>query len=190
MGTRTAQELWKRLVDEAGEDEIERAASVSVAQAERELAEAGFDVAAERARAEAFLDELEGRPAPSPAKPANPGKTERRGRVPPLVWVGAAAAAAAGAAVTHSALRDEGKSAQPPPPSPSTPESTRNTSRHAIAAARDLRGRAAVECNAGRARECLSLLDQARAIDPAGDAAPEIRRLREQASGLVEPEPR
>jgi hypothetical protein len=35
----------------------------SVEQAEKELAEAGFDVAAERARAEAFLVSLEGAPS-------------------------------------------------------------------------------------------------------------------------------
>jgi hypothetical protein len=43
------QDLWQKLVDEAGEDAIERAAAVSVAQAERDLAAAGFDVPAERA---------------------------------------------------------------------------------------------------------------------------------------------
>jgi hypothetical protein len=59
-------ELWKELLAEAAEDEIERAASVSVEQAEKELAEAGFDVAAERAKAEAFLRELEGGGAPAP----------------------------------------------------------------------------------------------------------------------------
>jgi hypothetical protein len=52
------EELWRQLVEEAGEDEIERAASVGVAQAERELAEAGFDVAAERAKAEAIIASL------------------------------------------------------------------------------------------------------------------------------------
>ena len=65
---RTAAELWKQLLEEAGEDEVDRAASVSVEQAEKELAEAGFDVAAERAKAEAFLVELEGG-AVDPAKP-------------------------------------------------------------------------------------------------------------------------
>jgi len=53
-------DLWKKLVEEAGEDEIERAAKISVEQAEKELAAAGFDVAAERAKAEAFLDALGG----------------------------------------------------------------------------------------------------------------------------------
>jgi len=59
MPKRSPQEIWRKLVEEAGEHEIERAARVSVAQAEKELAEAGFDIAAERARAEALLSDLE-----------------------------------------------------------------------------------------------------------------------------------
>ena len=60
MSPRSLEEaLWQRLVDEAGEDAIEAAAAVSVAQAERDLAAAGFDVAAERAAAVARIDELE-----------------------------------------------------------------------------------------------------------------------------------
>ena len=51
--------LWKELVDEAGEDAVDRAAAVSVAEAERELAAAGFDVKAEREAARAFLAALE-----------------------------------------------------------------------------------------------------------------------------------
>jgi hypothetical protein len=53
------ERLWQELVDEAGEELIEEAAAVSVAQAEKDLAAWGFDVAAERARAEAFLVSLE-----------------------------------------------------------------------------------------------------------------------------------
>jgi hypothetical protein len=59
MPKRSPEEIWRQLVLEAGEDEIELAANVSVAQAERELAEAGFDIAAERATAEALLRDLE-----------------------------------------------------------------------------------------------------------------------------------
>jgi hypothetical protein len=51
--------LWAQLLDEASEEAIEAAAAVSVAQAERDLAAAGFDVAAERAKALAWIDELE-----------------------------------------------------------------------------------------------------------------------------------
>lgn len=57
----TPEELWRRLLQEAGEDEADRAAGVSVAQAEQELAEEGFDVAAERAKGEALVAALEGR---------------------------------------------------------------------------------------------------------------------------------
>jgi hypothetical protein len=64
--------LWQKLIDEAGEELIEEAAAVSVAQAEKELAEAGFDVAAERARAEAFLASLEGAAPEAPTGPAAP----------------------------------------------------------------------------------------------------------------------
>ena len=51
MPAHTPEALWQQLVDEAGEDLVERAAAVSVARAEKDLAVAGFDVAAERARA-------------------------------------------------------------------------------------------------------------------------------------------
>jgi recombinational DNA repair ATPase RecF len=69
---RSPKEIWQELVDEAGEAEIERAASVSVEQAEKELAEAGFDVAAERAKASAFLDALAGRISQTRMRAARP----------------------------------------------------------------------------------------------------------------------
>jgi putative heme degradation protein len=56
---RSPEELWRLLIEEAGESEVEAAANVGVAEAEKELAEAGFDVAAERAKAEALLRDLE-----------------------------------------------------------------------------------------------------------------------------------
>jgi hypothetical protein len=59
MPKRSPEDVWRQLVDEAGEDEVERAASVSVAQAEKELAQAGFDVAAERAKGAALIGKLE-----------------------------------------------------------------------------------------------------------------------------------
>jgi hypothetical protein len=59
MPGRTPEEVWRQLVIEAGEDAIERAARVSVAQAENELTEAGFDVAAERRAARTQLGKLQ-----------------------------------------------------------------------------------------------------------------------------------
>ena len=61
MSLRNPTALWRRLVEEAGEEAIDAAASLSVAQAERDLAAAGFDVAAERAVAEAWVDALDPR---------------------------------------------------------------------------------------------------------------------------------
>jgi hypothetical protein len=61
MPARTPEDLWRQLVAEAGDDLVERAAAVTVAQAEGDLAAAGFDVAAERAAAEARIASLEGR---------------------------------------------------------------------------------------------------------------------------------
>jgi hypothetical protein len=51
--------LWRQLVEEAGEEAIDPAVRVSVAQAERELAKAGFDVDAERAKADGLLEWLD-----------------------------------------------------------------------------------------------------------------------------------
>jgi hypothetical protein len=59
MPARSPESLWQQLVDEAGDDAVERAVAVSVAQAEKDLAAAGFDVAAERARALALIAALE-----------------------------------------------------------------------------------------------------------------------------------
>ncbi|MGO9836576.1 MAG: hypothetical protein ACLP1X_20450 [Polyangiaceae bacterium] len=59
MPPRTPEALWLQLVDEAGEALVERAAAVSVAEAEKDLAAAGFDVAAERVRAVARIAALE-----------------------------------------------------------------------------------------------------------------------------------
>jgi hypothetical protein len=76
---RTPEDLWKQLALEAGEEEIERAASVSVAQAERELHAAGFDIRAERAKGNALLDEL--------ASDATSGTVVRQSAVEPTAWV-------------------------------------------------------------------------------------------------------
>ncbi len=102
------ENLWQRLVDEAGDDAVESAAAVSVAQAERELVAAGFDVKAERARAEARIAELTGGAgAPSQTSALEPAMDPTswvRGATPParrspasrkVVWLAAALAAAA-----------------------------------------------------------------------------------------------
>jgi len=54
----TATQVWRRLVDEAGEDEIAAVLSMSQEQVDAELAGAGLDLHAERARADRFLEDF------------------------------------------------------------------------------------------------------------------------------------
>jgi hypothetical protein len=193
--------LWRKLEDEMAEELIAQAASVSVAQAEKELAQAGFDVAAERARAEGFLASLEagvdpGAEAavarPSPAKTAaqaalnEAAKAARkqadrgdRKKRPVALWLTAAATVTAGAAVAYVETRPEERT----PPLPTAPDSTVSAapSPDLVAQARDLRRQAAVACNEGRTEDCLGLLDDAAKKDPAGDTREEARVLRKQA---------
>jgi hypothetical protein len=195
MSAMTREELlWQSLVDEAGEALIEEAASVSVAQAEKELAEAGFDVAAERARAEAFLVSLRGAAAEEAAAPAVANAVEQEAPVSSLrkkrpagVWMATAAAAAvaAGTAVTYVATRPEDVRPSPttrPPPATDTTGATAEP----VMTAEDLRKRAATACQMGHFEECLSLLDQAADKDPDGDRTPEVQALRKKATTTPE----
>jgi hypothetical protein len=190
MSAMTREErLWQKLVDEAGEALIEEACAVSVAQAEKDLAAWGFDVAAERARAEAFLVSLETAVAEegdvAQAVPQEAPKRAAKKPRPAAVWVAAAAAAvAAGAAVTYVATRPEEARLPVTPPSTGTVAPSPE-----LAAAADLRHRAAAACDKGRADECLSLLDQAATKDPAGDTTPEVQRLRTKAEIEAKPKP-
>lgn len=181
-------DLWRELVDEAGEDEIERATRVSVAQAEAELTAAGFDVAAERAKADAFLEALAAgggasRSEEATRRPAEP----TRGRRPrsAVLWLAAAATFAAGGvlyATLHASPEPVAKGHSPAPsaPAPIAP------SADDLAVAADLRRKAAAACDAKQWSVCLAVLDQARAVDPDGDTT--VTRLREKAiAGILEP---
>jgi hypothetical protein len=79
------EDLWRRLVEEAGDDPVESAAAVSVSQAERELKAAGFDTKAERERASALIRELTGE-GPSASVPSVPSQPASE----PTAWVGPA----------------------------------------------------------------------------------------------------
>jgi hypothetical protein len=191
MAKRSPEELWRQLAGEAGDDPVDRAASVSVAQAERELGEAGFDVAAERAKADALLAEIEaGTPASGQvvlADPKNPGASGHgvpiaRGKTTRTVapswwrprrtwWVAGAAAAAVVAAL---AIPTAVPVTSPPPPKPQPP------AQHAAA----LRREALAACDAQRYRECAERLDEARSLDPEGERAPEVMAARRLLQGV------
>jgi hypothetical protein len=165
MSERDYEKVWRQLLDEAGEDEVERAASVSVAQAEKELAEAGFDVAAERAKGAALIEDLEAgghagerKEAPSRGgdgahvvKLPEPSRRFLRARwlalpaAAALVW--AAVALTTGVAVVGSG--------QPRPED--------------LQAAKTLREKASHECAESKWKACLEDFDAAKKLDPNGE---------------------
>jgi hypothetical protein len=202
MGRRTPEEIWKALVAEAGEDEADRDEAgealiahfenMSVEQAEKELAEAGFDVKATDAEAEEFLGAL-GRgelpaakaeqTAPKAAEPSSEPKAPERApetsNVVPIsrarrlrgrVVAAAAAAAVAASGAAYLVANQLPNVAQPAPSD-----------------AAELRGRARAALDAGRPQECLDLLDEAKAKDPEGDSAPDVVRLRKEAGARLKP---
>jgi hypothetical protein len=184
---RTATEVWQKLVDEAGEDEVERAANMSVEEAERELAAMGFDVAAERAEGEAFLDALargedvgalddaEGRRSQVRAKLATaPSPVDRKRARGKAALIAAAATVVLGGAA-YAALRHHEPAPSPSPPTPNED----------LVAAKDLRRRASEALDKGDWVECLMLLNQAREKDEAGDARPEVLRMRANAQKVM-----
>jgi hypothetical protein len=187
MSERKHAALWKELVDEAGEAEIERAASVSVEQAEAELAAAGFDVAAERAKANAFLEALERgestasapAPAPAPASAPAPAKPRLRPRAVVVRLAEVALSAAAGVALYAGLHQAPGPTSAHPAPSEAD-----------LALAVDLRRQAATACDAKQWSVCLADLDKARAVDPSGDDSGTVKALRDQAIAGILSQPR
>jgi len=200
MTTRTAQELWQRLVDEAGEDLIERAASVSVAQAEKELRDAGFDVKAERAAAEAFLAELE-QPADIDRRKEELVSQARARSLRParkrpstvVLLAAAATTAAVGGGLLYAELHEHAppqQPAPPAPPSPTTNPSPAPVESDLVAAAKARRDEAFSACTQGLYSRCADLLDQARQLDPAGESDPRVVQARAAiAAGQQPPKP-
>src|SRR3974390_1426267 len=127
----TAAQVWRQLVDEAGEDEITAGPGGSQEQVDAELAGAGLDLEAERAKADRFLEDLvrgvlDDGPGPEPTSAvvaiAQPQQApprrwrRRRPRTALVLLLAATAAAAAGA--TYVAMHQEPGPAPPQPPAP------------------------------------------------------------------------
>jgi hypothetical protein len=184
MSERKHADLWRELVDEAGEDEIDRAASVSVAQAEADLKAAGFDVAAERAKAGAFVDALGSGASSSTSKEAAPRDAEgtrRKGPRAAVVWLAAAATfAVAGGALYATLYPSPERVSKPAPKAPSRPAPV-VPSADGLAVAAELRRKAVAACDAKQWSVCLAELDEARAVDPDGDDASTVKSLRDKA---------
>lgn len=209
----TAAQVWRRLVDEAGEDQIAAVLSMSQEQVDAELAGAGFEIQNERAKADQFLEDLVSgaldeslgfrSETPDPerartsavvaiARPQHKPEPwhRRRPRTALVLLIAATAAAAAGA--TYVAMHQERAPEPPlpslPPPAPA-PSPTASAAPDLVAAA-DWRSKAVAACDAKDFKTCLADLDIARALDPDGDDTPLVRRTRERAiKGVLDKPP-
>jgi hypothetical protein len=158
MTKRTDSELWDALEEDAIDDEMEAVLAKTPEERRRDLREAGFDLEKVHAQADALV-----------AEPARPAKVvvlrPWRKRVAIALSTAAALAAGIGVMVQMSTPVIVGHGRPDDPPV------------RAEALRRDARD----ACGARRWPICLDRLNQARALDPAGDEAPEIQALRRSA---------
>ncbi|HEX4448943.1 MAG TPA: hypothetical protein VH044_19515 [Polyangiaceae bacterium] len=199
----TNKDLLDAIDDVTGEAEMERLLEMSDEQHREELAKSGVDVEALDAKAKAFFATLDQRlaargaaaareqapapeltPAPEPAQaqplaaPREPTPIRLFWRRP-LIAIPSAVALAAGVLLVVHAFR------APPIIGP-------DVLLPAEEQALNLRNEALGACQASDWKKCLDDLDQARAIDPSGDATSHMKQLREIAEqGLRDtpPEP-
>jgi hypothetical protein len=155
----TDSELWDALEEDAIDDEMEAVLAKTPEERRRDLREAGFDLEKVHAQADALV-----------AEPTRPAKVvvlhPWRKRVAIALSTAAALAAAIGviAQMSTPAIVGHGRPDDPP-----------------AVRAEALRRDARDACGARRWPTCLERLNQARALDPAGDEAPEIQALRRSA---------
>jgi len=191
MSKRTPEQVWRTAEKEATEEEIEfqRACNTSVAEAEKELAATGLDPKAERERAGDWRRQIEERVAARKRKElldrerARSLRPERRSR-PAFVWlVAATLGAAVGGGLVYVTMHREPAPTPAPVPGPTpsrAPEPVEPAPPQLVSAA-DLRRDAFQECDVHEWDACLADLDRARAMDPAGDTAPQVQAARKQA---------
>jgi hypothetical protein len=210
----TDKELWDALDKVTAESELEDAFEKTHEEHVRSLEAQGFDIEKLNAQADALFDQVEATRAPAPAaahepEPApahepetapaheNASVTHESAAAPayapeppparvrplsrrPLYAVPSALAVAAGVLLILHGLKK--------PPIPIGPDVIAPE----VAQAITVRRQALAACNAMEWRKCLDDLNQARTLDPAGDAATEPRNLRataEQGLRDMPPEP-
>ncbi|HTQ45988.1 MAG TPA: hypothetical protein VMI75_24700 [Polyangiaceae bacterium] len=191
MPKRTPEQVWRIAEKEAIDDELEfqRACNTSAADAEKELAAIGVDVAAERERAGEWRRQLEERVAARKRKEVvdrervRSMRPERRAR-PAVLWlVAATVGAAVGGGIVYVTMHRQPAPSPAPAPAPTPsaePEPVEPAPPQLVSAA-DLRRDAFGECEVHEWDACLADLDRARAMDPAGDEATEVKAARKRA---------
>jgi hypothetical protein len=187
MGTqRTPEDIWSALEKEALEgDDAERAGAMSVEDAVKELAEAGVDAEKVKAEARAFRTELDRNIAGrEQAAEAAARARARRLRAPrrAALFVGLAAALVVCVAAAYAAwVRGHPKLHAPALPASKSAPSAPPPAPSSELIAPELRRQAFEACDAKRWPKCLSLLQQARDVDPAGDGDRRVQSARREA---------
>jgi hypothetical protein len=188
---RTAAEVWQALetmeLDDAAEREMDRVAAMTPEEVRRELAEAGFDPEESRARgvelARAFAQQQAAPVVPAPAR-----------RRPSRRAVALLLAAAFGLLAVVMWRRAENwiahnRDRSAPDIGPDTPSPEWIAHEKARARAIELRRGAQADCTSAHWEACLKGLDEARDLDPAGEADPTVVDERRTASDALSTPP-
>jgi len=179
--TETMRALETMSEDDEAEREMHRILALSPEQVDRELAEAGIDPAESRARGAAIARKAAALAAEGKAQPP------RRlfSRTTSLVL-----AAALAALFTWTAGPTIARWVHPHEIGQDNPSPEWLAQEHARVQALALRTSARADCAASRWASCLKNLDDARTLDPTGDADPAVQADRRAATeALAAPPP-
>jgi hypothetical protein len=179
----------------AAEREMDRILALSPHELERELEDLGIDPAAARAQGDAIAQRI-GRAAEPETTSADPGRSgltkgtpaPRRQKGRAVLLLLAAAFAAILAATQSSVGTSIARWWHPVAPDirPDTP----SPQEVALARAHRLRAAAHQDCSRSQWASCLQGLDEAHALDPAGDAEPAVQADRRAAVTALTGPPR
>ncbi len=158
MSKRTPEETLAAIESQAADDDMDDVLAMTPEERRQELAAAGFDLAANDAKADALHAA-----AQVPTNTVLPLRPRRALRVVMLL-----AAVLAIAGVAMFLARRDPQIAHPHPDND----------------AAELRKQAAAACDAKKVEECRDRIDEARDLDPAGDTSPEAKKIRERIEEL------
>jgi hypothetical protein len=172
----TPEEVLRSIEEPGLDEEMDRVLAMTPEQRKKELEEAGFDLAALHAEADAVYAKMQRASVETRAK-----ELEREGRAksvrpearrrPLVLWL------AAGVIYTALGPSSPAPTVPPVPPTATTPPASPVD----LVAAERLRAEAFAACDAMRWAECLAHFDDAKRSDPAGDTSPEVQIARQKA---------
>ncbi len=190
MPKRTPEEILESIEEATIDDEIERVLAMSPEEKQRELEAAGYDMAELDAQADALYARMQGGAAKQAPAADHDGEEAPRsasawvtGAPPPPVkraavgrWTTLLAAALTLAVVGGLFYAKDVIDRRDARRNEATPDAGGT-----MTSARQIRAHALDACNRGSWQECLDGLGAARAMDPAGDADPQVQAAWEAA---------